>query len=144
MAIVQQGPAQLSGAFERRDQSAPRPVPPQPGRRPCPPGGASQQGRDRQPRRGGIKGDGSLALNSAEKTRGYILIELLIYIAVLAVVMEVAFSAFYRCLGNTRDLARNADDILKTLAAGEAWRADIRLATGPLETVTQADLTAFE
>lgn len=64
---------------------------------------------------------------------GYLLIEYLIYIAVLAVVMGVAFAAFYRFLDHARDLARNTDDILRTLQVGELWRADIRAAIAPPE-----------
>lgn len=67
----------------------------------------------------------------AHGTGGYMLIEYLIYIAVLAVVMGVAFGAFYRFLDHSRDLARNTDDILRTLRVGELWRADIRAAIAP-------------
>ncbi len=58
--------------------------------------------------------------------RGFTLIECMIYIVVLAVVMGLGFSAFYRFLENWRDLARSSEDILQVLKAGELWRADIR------------------
>src|SRR2546430_1745863 len=76
--------------------------------------------------------------------RGYLLIEYLIYIAVLAVVMELAFSAFYRCLDNSRDLARNAEDILRVLRVGELWRSDIREAVAAPAITKEGDLTACE
>jgi type II secretory pathway component PulJ len=75
---------------------------------------------------------------------GYLLIEYLIYIAVLAVVMEVAFSAFYRCLDNSRDLARNSEDILRVLRVGEVWRADIRGAVAPPRIIVEGNLSACE
>src|SRR5215470_16859351 len=75
---------------------------------------------------------------------GYLLVECLVYIAVLAVVMGVAFSAFYRCLSSWRDLARNTDDIARVLKAGEIWRADIRAAAGPLQPVEGPDFSALE
>jgi hypothetical protein len=57
-----------------------------------------------------------------------LLIECLVYIAVFVVVMGVAYSAFYRCLTDARNLRRNAEDIERILLAGERWRADIRAA----------------
>jgi len=75
---------------------------------------------------------------------GYTLIEYLVYMAVFAVVLAVAFSAFYQYLGNFRDLARNSEDILQALDAGELWRADMRQAIGVPEIVNEEGLTAFE
>jgi hypothetical protein len=78
------------------------------------------------------------------RSPGYILIEYLIYIAVLAVVMEVAFSAFYRYLDHSRDLNRASDDILRVLRVGELWRADIRQAVGPPRVIEEGGLSACE
>ncbi len=64
--------------------------------------------------------------------RGFTLIECLVYVSVLAVVLGVAFTAFYRCWDNSMGVRRNAEDIERTLKAGERWRADVRSATGPL------------
>jgi hypothetical protein len=47
---------------------------------------------------------------------------------VLTVVMGLAFSAFYRCHANSRNLRRNTEDIVRTLNAGERWREDVRSA----------------
>jgi prepilin-type N-terminal cleavage/methylation domain-containing protein len=62
-------------------------------------------------------------------TRGFSLIECLAYLAVLGVVMGMAFTAFFRVQENSLDLRRNADDILRATRLGERWREDIRLAT---------------
>ena len=61
-------------------------------------------------------------------TRGYSLIECLVYIAVLAVVLNLSFVAYYRYEQHTRNLRRNADDITRALRAGERWREDVRTA----------------
>lgn len=63
--------------------------------------------------------------------RGYTLIEMLVYIAVLAVVLDLSFAAYYRYDLYTRDLRRNADDIVRVMRAGERWRDDIRNAIAP-------------
>ena len=63
--------------------------------------------------------------------RGYSLLECLVYIAVLAVVLNLSFMAYYRYDQHTRDLRRNADDITRALRAGERWRDDVRAAVSP-------------
>lgn len=60
---------------------------------------------------------------------GIMLVECLIYIAALAILLNLATHAFYKCLENSRDLQRNADDIVRAMQAGERWRQDIRKAT---------------
>ena len=59
---------------------------------------------------------------------GVLLIECVVYAALFVVVTGVAYSAFYRCLTDARNLRRNAEDIERVLQAGERWRADIRSA----------------
>jgi Tfp pilus assembly protein PilE len=63
--------------------------------------------------------------------RGYSLLECLVYIAVLAVVLDLSFTAYYRYDQHTRNLRRNTDDIVRTMHAGERWREDIRTAIAP-------------
>lgn len=63
--------------------------------------------------------------------RGYMLLEMLVYIAVLAVVIDLSFAAYYRYDLYTRNLRRNADDIVRVMRAGERWRDDVRHATAP-------------
>ena len=59
----------------------------------------------------------------------YLLIEALVYIALIGAVLAIGYSAMYRCLDSSIALRRNADDIASALHAGERWRADIRSAT---------------
>ncbi len=70
---------------------------------------------------------------SAFPARGYLLIEVLVYIAVVTVVLAITTEAFYRCWGESKALSRNADDIIRAMHAGEQWRADVRAATGAVE-----------
>lgn len=60
------------------------------------------------------------------------LLECLAYIALLALVLTLAFGAFYRVADHSRHLARNAGDIVRALQAGERWRQEIRSAQGPI------------
>jgi len=63
--------------------------------------------------------------------RGFTLLELLTYMAVLAVVTTVAWLAYYACMAHSLGVLSNVDDITRTIKAGERWRADIRRATAP-------------
>jgi hypothetical protein len=60
------------------------------------------------------------------------LLETMIYVAVLGVIFTLAVTLLCRSLVNCTALARNADDIVRTLQAGERWRADIRAAAAPI------------
>lgn len=66
----------------------------------------------------------------APATHGMMLIEALVYIALLFVVLGLAFMAFYRVFEQNHRLAGNATDIARAVQAGERWRDDIRHATG--------------
>jgi len=59
---------------------------------------------------------------------GFLLIDCLVYIALLLLLMTLAFAAFYRTLDNSKRLNRDAADIARALQAGERWRADVRAA----------------
>jgi Tfp pilus assembly protein PilE len=63
------------------------------------------------------------------RTHGYLLVEALVYIAVVAALLGVAYIATYRFIDRSIALRRNADDITSALHAGERWRADVRAAT---------------
>jgi len=69
--------------------------------------------------------------------RGFALVDCVAYIGLLAVILTMAFAAFYRALERSRDLSRNAAEIVRALQAGERWRADVRASARPpqLETV---------
>jgi hypothetical protein len=62
-------------------------------------------------------------------THAYLLIEALVYIAVVLALLGAGYAAMYRCLDSSIALRRNADDITSALHAGERWRADVRSAT---------------
>jgi Tfp pilus assembly protein PilW len=81
------------------------------------------------------------ASNQSSRKRGVSLVECLVYISMSLVVLGVASSVFYRAWDNSKHLRHNADDIVQALHAGELWRADIRSATGSLES-TDADAAA--
>ncbi|HEX4119101.1 MAG TPA: hypothetical protein VH619_00635 [Verrucomicrobiae bacterium] len=61
------------------------------------------------------------------KSAGYFLIELLVYMALLVVIWELAYAAYWRCLDNSKRLQLNAAEILQAVEAGERWRGDVRL-----------------
>jgi len=63
--------------------------------------------------------------------RSFTLIEMLVYIAVFAVVLNLASFAYFRYDQQMRDVRRNADDIVRAMRAGERWRDDVRNATAP-------------
>jgi Tfp pilus assembly protein PilE len=71
-------------------------------------------------------------MNCCRQRGGATLIEMLTYLAVLAVVSAGAYRALHETFTHSRNLQRNADDIVAAVRAGERWRTDIRLATGLL------------
>ena len=71
-------------------------------------------------------------VRSASRQRGITLIDCIVYIAVVSVVLAVGSMGFYRCWDDNKAISRNADDIVRTVKAGESWRADVRSATGPI------------
>jgi hypothetical protein len=78
------------------------------------------------------------ASNQVLRMRGISLVECLVYIGMFLAITGVAFSVFYKVWDNSKHLRRNADDIVQALHAGELWRADVRSATGPLESTEAA------
>jgi DNA-binding transcriptional regulator YdaS (Cro superfamily) len=95
----------------------------------------ARQNFARQPGRSGGDLEMKLSLNSSalrRRTRAAVtLIECLVYIGVLATLLGVSTSAFYRCYEHMRSLRRNADDITRALHLGELWRNDVRQAIQP-------------
>ena len=71
----------------------------------------------------------NLGIESRHATRGFTLIECLVYISALGLIFAVGMSAFYRSRDCNRDLRRCADDISRAMQAGERWREDVRAAT---------------
>jgi type II secretory pathway pseudopilin PulG len=58
----------------------------------------------------------------------YSLIEMLVYISIVAVLLGLGYAALYRCMDNSAALRRSADDIAGAIHAGEQWRNDVRAA----------------
>ena len=77
----------------------------------------------------------------AKAAPAYLLIECLVYIGLVFVILGVGYAALYRCINDSIALRRNADDITRSLLAGERWRADLRKASGParIETTPSAE-----
>jgi len=82
--------------------------------------------------------------NACRSTAAYLLSECLIYLGVFTLIVGLGFSAFYRTLEYSRDLRRNADDIVRALKAGERWRDDIRRATTQPRVVPGDRVTILE
>jgi hypothetical protein len=80
-----------------------------------------------------------LRSKSTLRRRGVLLLECLVYIAVFAIVIMVGMAAFYVIWDNSMALRRCSDDIGGAMRAGEVWRADIRGATGKIQTINSPD-----
>jgi type II secretory pathway pseudopilin PulG len=68
---------------------------------------------------------------------GVSLIETLIYMAVLVVVLTMAFLGYGRFSDQSRRLQNVTMDIGQAVDAGERWREDVRRATGEIEADTE-------
>jgi type II secretory pathway pseudopilin PulG len=64
----------------------------------------------------------------------FTIIETVVYISVLFVLLGAAYMAMYRCIDRSVALRRNANALTSALEAGERWRADVRAATGSVQT----------
>jgi Tfp pilus assembly protein PilE len=76
---------------------------------------------------------GTTRTRTIHRSRGFTLIECIVYVAAFFVVLGLAMMTYYRVEENSRSLRRNATDILRTVQAGERWREDIRRAIGPIQ-----------
>jgi type II secretory pathway pseudopilin PulG len=79
-------------------------------------------------------GRGSLTANHS---RGFSLIECLVYISVFALVMFLAMQLFFQTRDSADRFRRSADDLTRALHAGELWRDDVRAATASPRVVTE-------
>lgn len=70
------------------------------------------------------------------KRSGYSLIELLVYIGVLAILLAVGYVAVERCMGNSWAFRLKLNDQSRAMFAGERWRADVRAASGRIRRET--------
>jgi hypothetical protein len=69
------------------------------------------------------------------REQGILLIECLVYFSIWVLVMGLAGACFHRCLEYSKQLSRNAAEIVRVLQVGERWREEVRLATGPLAVI---------
>ncbi len=76
---------------------------------------------------------------SRSNLRGIVLVECMVYIALVMVILGMGLNVYLKLLSFHRDLERNSHDITRTTKAGEIWRADIRSATAHLQIEGQAD-----
>jgi hypothetical protein len=77
-------------------------------------------------------------ISRARRISGMFLLECLVYIAVFAVVLGGATTAFYFCWNHSDALVGATDEIHSALQMGERWRADVRAATGQITVQTNA------
>ncbi len=82
--------------------------------------------------------------SAAQRNRGVTLIECLVYCSVLMILAATGIVLLGKMMGFHRDLERNANDITRSLNAGERWRADVRQATGPIRSFVEGESVLFE
>ena len=68
---------------------------------------------------------------------GLTLIECLVYISLFALFIVLVMTTFFRARDASDSLRRQADDVTRTLNAGERWREDVRTATAPPRVVEE-------
>ncbi len=78
-----------------------------------------------------------------KRHNAFTLIECLVYMAMLFLIIGMGFAAMYRSMNASAGLRHNADDISRTLKAGERWREDIRQAVRPITVEHAGDNTIF-
>lgn len=77
--------------------------------------------------------------NSRQARGGLMLMECLVYLSVWFVIVSVGFGLFYQAYSKSKQLSRNARDIVQTLQTGERWRAEVRATALPPRWVTRAE-----
>ena len=76
--------------------------------------------------------------------RGFLLLDCVMYLALLALILGMTYAAFYRAHENAQNLDRNAAALVRALRAGERWREDVRSATVPPRVREDAGETLLE
>lgn len=69
---------------------------------------------------------------SVIRTGGFTIVETLVYMAVLFLIVGLAYTATDKSMDASTALRHNANDISQTLKIGELWRDDVRDATRPI------------
>jgi hypothetical protein len=70
--------------------------------------------------------------------RGYLLTEVLVYMALVFVILGLGYAAVYHYIDHSLVLRRSAEDIALALQLGERWRADVRAANSEIRLETTA------
>jgi len=70
-------------------------------------------------------------------SRGFSLIECLVYISLFALFINLVMSAYVSAHSASENLRRTAEDITRALDSGERWREDVRTATAPPRLITE-------
>jgi type II secretory pathway component PulJ len=65
------------------------------------------------------------------RRRGLLLVDLMMYLSLLALVLILTAVVFDQALKQSSQLQRNVSDIERAMKAGERWRGDVRSATAP-------------
>ncbi len=76
--------------------------------------------------------------------RGFTLLELMVYIALLALFLNVSFDVFFSYEKSSKELRQNAADLVQVLRAGERWRSDVRASVEPPRLSETAQGWSFE
>lgn len=71
-------------------------------------------------------------ISSSRRQSGVSLIECLVYVALFGLLLGGGTTVFYFSWDHTRAIISASDEVESALRAGEAWRADIRAATGKI------------
>jgi type II secretory pathway component PulJ len=69
-----------------------------------------------------------MKMHRSQNRHGFMLLDCIAYIGLLAIILTLAFMCFYETLDNSKRLNRSASDIVRALNAGEKWRTDVRTA----------------
>ena len=82
-------------------------------------------------------------MNTASPTpavhrRGILIVELLMYLALLLMFSTLAYQVYHRASQQSADIHRQSRQISLALHAGERWRADVRQATAAPEWIPSA------
>lgn len=84
-----------------------------------------------------------MRLTQRNTEAGILLVECIVYCAVVMVIFALALAAFNRMAVRTGELQRNTHDIERVLKAGELWRKDVRTATAPCRFEAGDEFIAF-
>jgi len=75
--------------------------------------------------------------------RGLLLLEVIVYLAIFALVLGMATEAFYQCWTSSAAFRRDTDELARALTVGERWRADVRAASGVITRSSDNGVATF-